>query len=249
VRDRAARARQSLLGRSEPRADTAHRRRDDRIERTRQRRDRRKHPACPLGCRNRDGQEAGVMAGEVTVSLDELRRLLTQALVRAGTSAENAGPVAAALAAAEADGQAGHGVSRLPSYADQVASGKVDGRATPVLHRVRPGAILVDARCGFAYPAIARGLDAAAAAAAAQGVVAVAIANSHHFGVAGYHVERMADRGLVALAFGNSPAAIAPWGGRKALFGTNPIAFACPRRGADGAPGDALVIDLSLSKV
>lgn len=189
------------------------------------------------------------MAGEVTVSLDELRRLLTQALVRAGTSAENAAPVAAALAAAEADGQAGHGVSRLPSYADQVASGKVDGRATPVLHRVRPGAILVDARCGFAYPAIARGLGAAAEAAAAQGVVAVAIANSHHFGVAGYHVERMADRGLVALAFGNSPAAIAPWGGRKALFGTNPIAFACPRRGADGAPGDALVIDLSLSKV
>src|SRR5690606_21339602 len=57
------------------------------------------------------------------------------------------------------------------------------------------------------------------------------------------------DRGLVALAFGSSPAASAPWGGRKALFGTNPIAFACPRRGADGAPGDALVIDFSLSKV
>jgi (2R)-3-sulfolactate dehydrogenase (NADP+) len=165
--------------------------------------------------------------------------------VRAGASAETAEHVAAALAAAEADGQAGHGVSRLPSYADQVASGKVDGQAEPLLRRVRPGAILVDARCGFAYPAIAKGLDVAAQAAPEQGVMAVAIANSHHFGVAGHHVERMAERGLVAIAFGNSPAAIPPWGGHKALFGTNPIAFACPRRSGE-AP---LVIDLSLSKV
>jgi (2R)-3-sulfolactate dehydrogenase (NADP+) len=57
-------------------------------------------------------------------------------------------------------------------------------------------------------------------------------------------VEYLAERGLLALAFSNSPAAIAPWGGSKALFGTNPVALACPR--AEGAP---LVIDLSLSKV
>jgi (2R)-3-sulfolactate dehydrogenase (NADP+) len=79
----------------------------------------------------------------------------------------------------------------------------------------------------------------------AMGIAAMAVANSHHFGMAGYHVEGPATRGLVAFAFGNSPAAIAPWGGRRALFGTNPIAFACPRR--RGAP--PLVIDLSLSKV
>jgi (2R)-3-sulfolactate dehydrogenase (NADP+) len=73
----------------------------------------------------------------------------------------------------------------------------------------------------------------------------MAVANSHHFGMAGFHVEQPARRGLVALAFGNSPAAIAPWGGGKPLFGTNPIAFACPR--LRGEP--PLVIDLSLSKV
>jgi (2R)-3-sulfolactate dehydrogenase (NADP+) len=76
------------------------------------------------------------------------------------------------------------------------------------------------------------------------GVVGVGVTNSHHSGVVGYHIEPLAERGLVALALGNSPAGIAPWGGAKALFGTNPIAFACPRE--NGAP---LVIDLSLSKV
>jgi (2R)-3-sulfolactate dehydrogenase (NADP+) len=81
-----------------------------------------------------------------------------------------------------------------------------------------------------------------------MGVVAVGVTNSHHFGAAAYHIEPLARAGLVALAFGNSPAAIAPWGGSTGLYGTNPIAFACPRLMPDG--GDApLVIDLSLSKV
>ena len=54
----------------------------------------------------------------------------------------------------------------------------------------------------------------------------------------------MATKGLVGLSFGNSPAAIAPWGGKTGVFGTNPLAFAAPRQGKP-----PLVIDMSLSKV
>jgi len=57
-------------------------------------------------------------------------------------------------------------------------------------------------------------------------------------------VERLADRGCVGMLFANTPEAMAPWGGSKPLFGTNPIAFAAPRRGEA-----SLVIDLSLSVV
>ena len=84
----------------------------------------------------------------------------------------------------------------------------------------------------------------ASSAWAETGIVAVAVRNSHHAGALGWIVERLAVAGMVALAFTNSPAAIAPWGGTTALFGTNPIAFAAPRAGQ--AP---LVIDASLSKV
>lgn len=180
----------------------------------------------------------------VRIDLPALHVLAVRALVNAGTRLAAAEDVADALVAAEADGQAGHGLSRLPLYADQVLSGKVDGHAEPEVRRLRAGAVLVDARCGFAYPAIALGLAVGAEAAREAGVAAVAVGNSHHFGMAGYHVERAARLGLMALAFGNTPAAIPPWGGNRALFGTNPIAFACPR-----AAGDPLVIDLSLSKV
>jgi len=178
------------------------------------------------------------------LSLMAARDLAQRVLVAAGVSDENALSVARALVAAEADGLASHGLSRLPAYADQARAGKVDGNATPNLTETAPGALRVDARDGFAFPAIAAGLTRAAEMAKKAGTVGVAVGNSHHFGVAAYHIEPLAEQGLVALAFGNSPAAIAPWGGSKPLFGTNPIAFACP---CPGRP--PLVIDLSLSKV
>lgn len=152
--------------------------------------------------------------------------------------------MAAALVAADADGIPSHGVFRLPLYADQARSGKVDGRAVPSVVHTSPAAISVDAADGFSYPAIELGLGRALGAARAAGLVGVAVRRSHHFGAAGYHVERLAGQGLIGLAFSNSPAGLAPWGGRRPLFGTNPIAFACPRLAAP-----PLVVDLSLSKV
>lgn len=179
-----------------------------------------------------------------TVSLAQAERLVFDTLTRCRTDAGNAASVARALIAAEADGLKGHGLSRLPMYAAQAKVGKVDGFAAPKVTRPRPGLVAVDAAHGFAFPAI----DAAEAAlpdvARSQGVAAAAIRRSHHCGAAGLPLERMAQAGLVSIMFVNTPGGMAPWGGSKPVFGTNPIAFACP------LPGRApLVIDLSLSKV
>lgn len=179
------------------------------------------------------------------ISLADLTDLASAVLERAGTAPAAARSVAAALVAADADGLASHGVSRLPAYADQVASGKVAGHAVPQVERVGAAALRVDAADGFAFPAVDSAIAEALAMLPTAGVVTAAIANSHHFGAAGYAVERIAAKGAIGLAFSNSPGAIAPWGGSKPLFGTNPIAFACPRAG-DQPP---LVIDLSLSLV
>lgn len=178
------------------------------------------------------------------IAAEPLIELVSQALINANTSQANAGSVARALVAADLEGLSSHGVSRLPSYADQARSGKVDGQATPQVETPTSAVVKVDARCGFAFPAIDAGLAAVQRNLPESGVVVLAVRNSHHFGVAGLHVERAAEQGAVGLAFGNSPGALAPWGGAKAVFGTNPIAFATPRK--DAPP---LVIDLSLSKV
>ncbi|MGP9820542.1 Ldh family oxidoreductase [Salinarimonas sp. NSM] len=178
------------------------------------------------------------------LTITQAEHVVAAALERANTSPENAARVARALVSAEADGLKGHGLSRVPTYAAQARAGKVDGRATPTATRPRPGVLAVDAAHGFAYPALAIVADELPEIARAQGVAAAAIRRSHHCGAAGHPVEALAEAGLVALLFANTPAAIAPWGGRLPVFGTNPIAFACP------VPGRApIVVDLSLSKV
>jgi (2R)-3-sulfolactate dehydrogenase (NADP+) len=179
-----------------------------------------------------------------TLSITDAHRLVARTLTRCRTSIDNAESVAGALVAAEADGLHGHGLSRLPSYAAQAKVGKIDGFAVPATKQPRPALLAVDAGHGFAYPAIDIAVAALPDIARSQGVAAAAIGRSHHCGAAGHPVERLAEAGLMALLFANTPAAIAPWGGSVGLFGTNPIAFACPLAGRP-----PLVVDLSLSKV
>lgn len=182
--------------------------------------------------------------GETLISVDAAHALIEAALTASATSADNAASVARALVGAELAGQGGHGLRRVPAYAAQARAGKVDGHAAPTARRTRPGAVHIDAGHGFAYPALDLAVEELAAIAPAQGIAVAGIFRSHHAGVAGLAVEALAEKGLVALLFANAPAAMAPWGGRRPLYGTDPIAFAAP---VDG--GEPVVVDVSLSKV
>lgn len=179
-----------------------------------------------------------------SLSAAELEAVIAAAMVACNASEPNARSVARALAQAEIDGQKGHGLSRVPSYGAQSKSGKVDGHAVPEARQARPGSLMVDAKHGFAFPAFDLAIARLPELASANGITAAGFTRSHHFGVAGRHVERLAEAGLVALAFGNTPKAMAPWGGRQPIYGTNPIAFAVPNRGKP-----PMVVDMALSQV
>ena len=176
--------------------------------------------------------------------LPELEQLMVRALRASGASEAMATATARALAAAEAEGIASHGASRIPQYCGHLRNGRADGSAVPRVARERGGACLVDAGGGLAFEACALATREAIARTRDHGVAFVSVTNSNHFGVAAFHVEPLARAGLVGIAMGNSPAAMPAWGGKRALFGTNPIAAAFPRRSAP-----PIVIDLSLSAV
>ncbi len=179
-----------------------------------------------------------------TLSIAACEQLVQQCLERSGAAAGQSAATARALVAAEADGQTGHGLSRVASYASQVRAGKVDGRAMPSVRRLRAGALRIDAAGGFAYPALDLAVEALPGLARECAVAIAAVYRSHHIGAAGYTVERLARRGYVALVCSNTPSAMAFAGGRRAMMGTNPIAFAAP------APGrEPVVIDMALSQV
>ena len=121
---------------------------------------------------------------------------------------------AAALVDAEAQGLSSHGVARVAQYATHLRNGRADGDASPSIVRERGGAVLVDARCGLAFPACALAVDEAIRRAREFGVAFAGVTNSHHFGVAAWHLRAgRGDAGMVGLAFGNSPGGDA--GGRR----------------------------------
>lgn len=179
-----------------------------------------------------------------TVSCDDLENLAVRALEAAGARPAAARSTARALVLADAGGLASHGVSRIPLYCAHLRHDRVDGKAVPAVSVQKGATCVVDAADGLAYPACDLAVAEAARRARDYGIGLAAVVRSNHFGAAAGHLEPLAEAGLVGLALGNSPAAIAPWGGRTPLFGTNPIAAIFPRRA--GAP---LVIDLSLSEV
>ena len=179
------------------------------------------------------------------MSLDQIEILANEALVGAGTLPESAKSVSKAVRSAERDGIPSHGMLYVPIYCEHVKCGKVDGSAVPELIQPRQSAIKVDAKTGFAHPAIDAGFNELIPLVKSNGCAGLTIFNSYNCGVLGYHVERLAEADIIGIGFTNSPASIAPVGGKKPVIGTNPFALAVP----DSAGGAAFVLDQSASVV
>ena len=179
------------------------------------------------------------------LSLEQVEVLTVQALTGAGASRESASSMAKAVRAAERDGIPSHGLLYVPTYCEHVSCGKVDGNANPDVSATLSSALLVDAKSGFAHPAIEVGFKELIPRVKANGCVGMTVCNSYNCGVLGYHVEQLAESGLVAIGFTNSPASIAPTGGNKPVIGTNPFALAVPN--SEG--GAKFVLDQSASVV
>jgi len=179
-----------------------------------------------------------------TVSLQHLESTIERALIGAGAGHAMATTTAHALVAADAQGLTSHGAARVTQYVAHLKNGRANGKAVARIVKEKPAACLIDAENGLAFPACALAVVEAIKRARTQGIGLAAVTNSHHFGVAAYHLIAVGKQGMVGLAFSNSPAAMPAWNGSRALFGTNPIAAVFPR--GDAAP---LTIDLSLSEV
>ena len=174
------------------------------------------------------------------LSLGEVHDLAFNCLVANGCDEANAQAVADNMTAAERDGSESHGLFRLPGYVASLQSGKADGKANPQAEDVAPGVVRVDARNGFAPLAFEVGRKPLAVKAKAQGIAVLGIVRTFHFAALWPEVEALAREGLVAFACTSTMPFAAPAGGSKALFGTDPVAFAWPR--PDGHP---VVVDMA----
>jgi (2R)-3-sulfolactate dehydrogenase (NADP+) len=181
---------------------------------------------------------------KIRISIADATALIHAALAAAGVPSDVCASAAAALVAAEAEGQSGHGFSRLADYIAQARSGKINLNAQITTTLRGPASLFIDADQGFAFPALDAALAKGLPLAEQMGIAIMAVGNSHHCGTLSVQVEKIANAGMIGLMVANAPKAIAPWGAKDPVFGTNPIAFATPR-----AEADPLVIDMSLSRV
>ena len=182
---------------------------------------------------------------QVTIALDEIESLTVQALVKHGAAHWVAQEVARAVRRAEATGNIICGLYYLDSYCTQLRTGRVDGKAEPLVSKPKVSAVQVDAKLGFAQSAFARGLGTAVETAQAHGTATLAICHSHTCTAMGFFTEQIAEAGLICIGMTNAPACVSPPGGAKAVLGTNPIAMAVPAK----AGGVAFKFDQSTSAI
>lgn len=162
------------------------------------------------------------------LSTDHLRRGMRRALASFDLTPRHVEFVVDTLLTTSLNGIDTHGVRLLEIYARELAEGRAKARPKLSVASTAPAAALLDADDALGVVAANEGIQLAIERARAQGVGAVAIANSNHCGALGYYVNLAAASDTIALAFTNSDALVAPQDGRMALNGTNPLAMAAP---------------------
>ena len=146
----------------------------------------------------------------------------------AGMPEADARFVADTLVQADLWGHQSHGVLRLGWYLERLQN-KVMKPVTQSETVVDAGTIaVIDGHDGVGQVLTADATRDAIKRAKAHGIGAVGLRNSNHFGTCMYYTRMAALEGCVMIMTTNGGPAMAPWGGRKKIIGTNPWSVAAP---------------------
>ena len=170
------------------------------------------------------------MTDLIELNLDEIYQRANAALIAHDFSVDQARCIAETVTIAERDGCTSHGLFRIPFYVSALKNPKTDACAIPTLRVSESAVVHVDAHFGFCPLALQLGLPALQEKAAKHGIAALAIHDTYNIAALWPEIEHLAERGFVAFAFTASNAYVAPAGGQKPVYGTNPMAFGFPRK-------------------
>jgi LDH2 family malate/lactate/ureidoglycolate dehydrogenase len=149
-------------------------------------------------------------------------------LEKVGVTRANAEIVARSLLAANLRGVDTHGITRLPIYVERLQAGLTNGRTQGAVAFETATTAVYDGQDGLGQVVGTRAMQLAIAKAETAGVGVVTARNSTHYGTAAYYAMMALAHDMIGASLTNSPSLMAPWGGRKAFFGTNPLAIAVP---------------------
>jgi uncharacterized oxidoreductase len=186
------------------------------------------------------------VAKDIVFDAQRLQRAIEAIVAKGGSEPREATLVAENLVEANLTGHDSHGVGMIPRYVKSLLEGGLAVNQHPQVLLDRGTMLRLDGRAGYGQviglEAMALGIERTKQ----HGTCVVALGNSHHLGRIGHWAEQCLEAGLVSLHFVNviSRPIVAPWGGRDARFGTNPVCIGVPR-----ANGEHFVLDFATSRI
>jgi len=177
------------------------------------------------------------------VAREQLSEMVERILVRQGVPVDHARTQAKLFIGAEMRGTASHGLLRLRRVVERLKRGRAVAGETGHQEWTAKSFLSVDGRRGLGPVVALAALDAVIPRARETGIAIAAIRNAEHLGAIAFYADYVARQGLTVIALTISEALVHPFGGRKAMIGTNPVAIGVP------ATPEPLVLDMATSLV
>ena len=162
------------------------------------------------------------------MKLKKLKKNITKLFKQHGLNSLDSSICTNAILNAELVGAPSHGLSRLTMYCDRIKKKLINPKPKIKIKKISQSISHIDANNSIGFVAANLGIKTAIKSAKKTGFGLVGIKNSGHYGLSGYYAEQAVKKNLIVFCFTNAPPAIAPFGSKKKLFGTNPICFGTP---------------------
>tara|TARA_B100000579_G_C22800610_1_gene839606 strand:- start:549 stop:1562 length:1014 start_codon:yes stop_codon:yes gene_type:complete len=158
----------------------------------------------------------------------ELKKLIKKIFLKFKLSQKHSEICAEYLVKAELVGAPSHGISRLKMYCERIKKKVINPKPKIKIKKISNSISHINANDCIGFVAADIGIKLAIKNAKKTGLGLVAIKNSGHYGLSSFYAEQAVKKNLIVMCFTNAPPAIAPFGAKKSLFGTNPICFGTP---------------------
>ncbi|MFL2889668.1 MAG: Ldh family oxidoreductase [Pelagibacteraceae bacterium] len=172
-----------------------------------------------------------------------LKLKIKKIFIKYGLSKKHSEICASYLIKAELLGAKSHGVARLKMYCDRLSKKLINPKPKIKIRKISSAVSYVDADDSIGFVSANIGIEQAIKNAKKSGIGLVAVKKSGHYGLSSFYAEQAVRKGLMVWCFTNAPPAIAPYGAKKSLFGTNPVCFGTP---TGKVP---FILDMSTSRI
>ena len=177
---------------------------------------------------------------DIRLSEASLKQFTYTIFCQIGCSDADASLATNTLLSADLRGIDSHGIARLSGYARLWEAGRINAKPSIKILYETPSTATIDGDSGLGLVVAPKAMEIAIAKAQVAGTGWVAVGNSNHFGIAGYHAMMALPNDMIGIAMTNASALVAPTHSISRMLGTNPIAVAIP-----GGKYPPIVIDMA----